>query len=111
MENQELAKIIEGLKEAKLIYNDADFCRKTGIQPSFLSEMKSGRKPFTTKSRRIVEETFPDFFRPKTVELHGDTPTLGEVARMLADHDQRFHAQMERIMDAIGVPKPKEKTA
>lgn len=40
-------------------------------------------------------------------------PTLGELARMIADHDRRFHDQMERIMDAMGIEKTvkKERTA
>ena len=40
-------------------------------------------------------------------------PTLGELARMIADHDRRFHDQMERIMDAMGIEKTvkRERTA
>lgn len=34
-----------------------------------------------------------------------DTPTLGEVARLIANHDRRFHEQIERMLDAMGVPK------
>ena len=46
MEYQTITEIIEALKSAKIVYNDADFCRKTGLQPSFVSEMKAGKKPF-----------------------------------------------------------------
>ena len=108
MDNQLLIKIIEDLKQAGLIYNDADFSRKTGIKASFVSEMKAGKKPFTAATRRKIEETFPDFFNPKKVES-GDL-TLSDLARMLSDHDIRFHEQMERIMDEMGLTK-KEKLA
>lgn len=107
MENQELINLLNGLKEARFIYNDADFCRKTGIQPSFLSEMKAGKKPFSPLSRKKIEETFPEYFGTEN-----DIPTLGDVARMLVEHDVRFHDQMDRILDAMGVaPSKKEKSA
>lgn len=34
-----------------------------------------------------------------------DTPTLGDVARLIANHDRRFHDQIERLLDGMGVPK------
>lgn len=111
MENQTLTKVIEELKNAGIVHSDADFCRKTGFKPSFVSEMKAGKKPFTAKSMKIIEETFPDFFHPKTVIMGDDSPTLGDVARMVAEHDRRFHDQMERIMDAMGMPEHREKSA
>lgn len=112
MENQDFIKLLEDLKNAGLIYNDADFSRKTGLQPSFVSEMKTGKKPFTGKCRRIVEESFPDFFNRKTVQMTGDEPTLGQMYQALVDHDIRFHDLASRILDGMGVaPAKKEKTA
>ena len=40
MENQEFIKLIEDLKTAGLVYNDADLCRKVGCTKSFLSEKR-----------------------------------------------------------------------
>lgn len=103
--------MLEGLKNAGLVYNDADFCRKVGIKASFLSEMKAGKKPFTTATRVRIEETFPDFFNRKTVPIREDEPTLGEMYRALCDHDVRFHELANRILDGMGVGKKEGRTA
>ena len=47
MENQDFIKIIEGLKSAGLVYNDADFCKKVGLSRSHVSEIRKGKKPCT----------------------------------------------------------------
>jgi hypothetical protein len=111
-EKQGLTEIIEGLKREGFIYNDADFCRKTGLKSSFVSEMKAGKKPFSEKTRQLVEQTFPNFFYPKTVNFGNDLNTLFNI---IQEHDIRFHELANRILDAMGVapvtPKPKEKTA
>lgn len=109
MEYQTITELIEALKMAGKVYNDADFARKTGLKQSFVSEMKSGKKPFTGATRKKIEETFPDFFNGKTVPLQGEL-TLSDLARMVTEHDRSFHDQMERLMDAMGIPK-KEKIA
>lgn len=111
MDYQELTKVIEGLKKTEFVYNDSDFCRKCGFSKSFLSEMKSGKRAITEQTVTRIKQTFPDFFHPKTVVMGDDSPTLGDVARMVAEHDRRFHDQMERIMDAMGVPEHREKSA
>lgn len=105
MDNQTLIEILEGLKKAGLIYNDADFSRQTGIKPSHISEMKTGKKPFTGYIRRRIEETFPDFFNPMKAEK-GDL-TLSEMYDALVEHDRLFHATANRILDAMGVPREK----
>ena len=107
MEYQTITEIIEALKSAKLVYNDADFCRKTGLQPSFVSEMKTGKKPFSDLSRRKIEETFPEFFAPKSVPIRPEELTLDEIHRSLIDHDVRFHETVNRILDAMGVSNKK----
>ena len=99
---------MEALKNAGFIYNDADFCRKTGLQASFVSEMKAGKKPFTALSRRKIEETFPDFFGAKIVQMEVDTDRL---LRIIEDHDIRFHELANRILDGWGVPRPKKEAA
>jgi hypothetical protein len=107
MDNQELIKVINGLKEEKYIYNDADLCRKLECSKAFLSELKAGKRPITEQFVARLRNKFPDFFAPKTARIGENEPTLGEVARMIADHDRRFHDQMERIMDAMGIAPKK----
>lgn len=113
MENQSLIEILEGLQNAGFIYNDADFCRKTGIKHSFVSDMKSGKKPFTPQTRKKIEEIFPDYFHPRKVEINQGDLTLGEMYQAMIEHDIRFHELANRILDAMGVAPvmPKEKTA
>ena len=95
MENQTLIKIIEDLKNAKLVYNDADFCRKTGLQPSFVSEMKAGKKPFTELSRRKIEEAFPDFFDPKTIDM---TDPMADLIALARFNLERGHDEIDRLI-------------
>ena len=95
MENQTLIKIIEDLKNAKLVYNDADFCRKTGLQPSFVSEMKAGKKPFTELSRRKIEEAFPDFFDPKTIDM---TDPMADLIALARYNLERGHDEIDRLI-------------
>ena len=95
MENQTLIKIIEDLKNAKLVYNDADFCRKTGLQPSFVSEMKAGKKPFTELSRRKIEEAVPDFFDPKTIDM---TDPMADLIALARYNLERGHDEIDRLI-------------
>lgn len=110
IEKQGLTEIIEGLKREGFIYNDADFCRKTGLKSSFVSEMKTGKKPFTEQTRQKAEQTFPNYFYPKIMNLGNDLNTLFNI---IQEHDIRFHELANRILDAMGAApvKPKEKTA
>lgn len=95
MDNQTLIKIIEDLKEAGLIYNDADFSRKTGIKASFVSEMKAGKKPFTGVTRKRIEETFPDFFNPQPVPMSDAMTDLIALARL---NLERGHDEIDRLI-------------
>lgn len=105
MEYQTLIETLEGLKNGGFIYNDADLCRKLHCSKAFLSEMKTGKKPFTGYIRRRIEETFPDFFNPMKAEK-GDL-TLSEMYDALVEHDRLSHATANRILDAMGVPREK----
>lgn len=33
-----------------------------------------------------------------------DTALLGEIYRLIAAHDRRFHSEINRVLDAMGVP-------
>lgn len=109
MENQDLMKLIQDLKEGGFVYNDSDLCRKLGCSKSFLSEMKTGKRKITQQFVTRIHATFPDFFNGNTVPLHCDTLTLEDVHRSLIDHDQRFHDTVNRILDAMGVEPSIEK--
>lgn len=52
-----LNTILRNLKSSGIIYNDTDFCNRTGITKSFLSEMKNGKKQITEKTVRKISET------------------------------------------------------
>ena len=111
MEYQTITEIIEALKDAKIVYNDADFCRKTGLQPSFVSEMKTGKKPFSDLSRRKIEETFPEFFDPKTVDM---TDPMSDLIALARFNIERGHDEIDRLITLMekreGITK-KEKSA
>lgn len=93
------------------MYNDADFCRKTGLQPSFVSEMKTGKKPFSDLSRRKIEETFPEFFDPKTVDM---TDPMSDLIALARFNIERGHDEIDRLITLMekreGITK-KEKSA
>lgn len=107
METQDFIKLLEDLKNTGFFYNDADFCRKMGIGTSRLSMMKTGKRPISEKFIHEIRTTFPGFFAPKSVPLNSDEPTLGQVYQAVIDHDTRFHATVDRILDAMGVPDKK----
>ena len=108
MDNQTLIKTLEDLKNAGFIYNDADFCRKTGMSKTFLSEMKAGKRKITQQTVTRIRETFPDFFEPKTVPMESD---VAHLLRIVEDHDVRFHELANRILDGMGVPRVKKEAA
>lgn len=107
METQDFIKLLEELKNAGFFYNDADFCRKMGIGTSRLSMMKTGKRPISERFIHEIRTTFPGFFAPKSVLLNADEPTLGQVYQAVIDHDTRFHATVDRILDAMGVAEKK----
>jgi len=57
--NQRLALAIIFLKNEGFIYNETDFCQKTGIGRSFLSDMKSSGKSISEKTVIKITTTFP----------------------------------------------------
>lgn len=108
MDNQTLIETLEALKDGGFVYNDADFCRKTGMAKSFLSEMKSGKRVITEQTVQRIRETFPDFFAPKVVRMETEVEHL---LRIIEEHDVRFHELADRILDGMGVPRVKKEKA
>lgn len=86
-EIQDFAKLLEDLKKEGFIYNDADFCRKTGLHRSSVSEMRTGKKEVSEQTLRKIEQTFPDFFGKNETVI---PPERSDVDRFLsiieADH-------------------------
>lgn len=108
---QTLTETIKALKMKGLIYNEADLCQKSGVPQSYLSDMKAGRRPISEEMIQRIEKTFPEFFGIEILTKDKDEPTLGEIYRMLCDHDIRFHDLANRILDGMGVAPKKEKLA
>lgn len=92
MENQSLAKILEDLKSAGLIYNDADFCRKTGIKPSHISEIKTGKKPLTGYMMKRIEEAFPDFFNVGEDKEYGQGADISRLVDVIVAQNDTIKA-------------------
>ena len=70
--------------------------------------MKMGRRPITEQTVQRIRETFPDFFKPKTVPIESD---VAHLLRIVEDHDVRFHELAHRILDGMGVPRVKKESA
>lgn len=110
MDNQTLIKTLEALKNMGFIYNDADFCRKTGMSKTFLSEMKAGKRTITQQTVTRIRETFPDFFAPKPVPM---TDPMGDLIALAKLNLERGHDEIDRLISIMekreGIQK--EKTA
>ena len=102
-----LIKYVETLKNDGRIWNEADFCSKCGFPRSYLSDLKAGRKALTEQLVRKIRRAFPDFGGTPSVPINDDEPTLGQVYQAVIDHDVRFHATVDRILDAMGVADKK----
>lgn len=107
---QTLEEFIEKLKIDKKVYNDTDFCEKVGIPKSYLSDFRAGRKLINEAIVRKIRRAFPEF-AGDDAPLDRDEPTLGDMYRLLCDHDVRFHELANRILDGMGVAPKKEKIA
>ncbi len=104
---QSLLNFVNQLKNDGRIWNEADFCQKCGFPRSYLSDLKAGRKVLSEQLIRKIRTAFPDFGGAASVPLNADEPTLGQVYQAVIDHDTRFHATVDRILDAMGVPDKK----
>lgn len=102
---QQLTQLIEDLKKAGLVYNDADFSRKVGLSTSFVSEMKSGKKPLTPVTRAKIEETFPQFFAKEDEQPTQNLDRLLDI--MEKDHDlireisRKQDSEIDRLLSIV----------
>ena len=95
MYNQTLIETLESLKNGGFVYNDADFCRKTGMSKTFLSEMKAGKRTIAQQTVTRIHDTFPDFFASKTVDM---TDPLGDLIALARYNMERGHDEIDRLI-------------
>ena len=57
--------------------------------------MKAGKKPFTELSRRKIEEAFPDFFDPKTIDM---TDPMADLIALARYNLERGHDEIDRLI-------------
>lgn len=62
IDREELIKLIKTMKSKGFIYNEAHLCKKSGVPHSYLSDMKSGRRPVSEEMIQRIIVAFPDFF-------------------------------------------------
>lgn len=93
-DNQWLIDLIESLKEVGEIYNDADFCKKTGLNKTFVSDMKAGRVQISEQTVHKIMNTFPASF--------GISSTIEEkyTCAMCEEKDKRI-AFMEKYIERL----------
>lgn len=84
MENQDFIKLLEDLKKAGLIYNDADLCNKVGFSRSHISEIRAGKKPVTELTIQRIKKAFPSFFSAGDVSECQRAPANGDTALLRA---------------------------
>lgn len=60
MRENRFSAVIQHLKEVGKIYNDADFSAKVGKGRSYVSEVKSGKRPLTEHFVLSMEEVYPE---------------------------------------------------
>lgn len=97
MENKDsqwLIDIIESLKSAGEIYNETDFCKKTRIRKSFISDMKAGRAVITEQTVRKIKQAFPNSFGLSTAHENENSCPLCE------EKDKRI-AFMEKYISRL----------
>ncbi len=56
--NERLIMVIDFLKENRIIFNDSDFAEQVGKDRSYISNVKSGRRPVTRSFCNDIVETF-----------------------------------------------------
>ena len=100
----------------------SEFEKMCNLSNGYMEKLRNCPKP---EKLEIIYLTFPqlnstwlltgegEMLKEPVGDAPESAPTLGDLARMIADHDRRFHDQMERIMDAMGIEKTvkKERTA
>jgi len=106
-----LLQVIEKLKDAKLVYNEADLCQKVGIPKSYLSDMKSGRRSVSKQTVRKIRQTFPNLFDEKDADegkIERLLRLLESSDKTIAEHNKRLHDEIDRILDGLGFPESKK---
>ena len=109
---QWLIDLIESLKEVGEIYNDADFCKKTGLNKTFVSDMKAGRVPISEQTVHKIMNTFPSSFGIYALGEEKHTCSMCEEKDKRIAFMEKYIARLEdentRLRAQLGIPDIKK---
>lgn len=114
MENKDsqwLIDIIESLKSAGEIYNETDFCKKTGLNKSFISDMKAGRSVITEQTVRKIKQAFPNSFGLTAHENEEPCPLCEEKDKRIAFMEKyisRLEDENAQLRKQLGMDEVKK---
>lgn len=111
-DNQWLINLIESLKDSGEIYNETDFCKKTGLNKSFISDMKAGRAVITEQTVRKIKQAFPNCFGLSTTnEDKEPCPLCEEKDKRIAFMEKyisRLEEENSRLRKQLGMDEIKK---
>ena len=111
-DNQWLIDIIESLKSAGEIYNDADFCKKTGLNKTFVSDMKSGRVQISEQTIHKIMSTCPASFGISSVGEEKPACAMCEEKDKRIVFMEKYIARLEeentRLRSQLGISEVKK---
>ena len=84
--NQRLRQIIDGLKDQRIVYSDADFSRQVGISRSELSQMLSGKRKVSKQCLNGLFTLFPELNESWLIEGKGEILKSQETPATIADN-------------------------
>ena len=115
MENKDsqwLIDLIESLKDSGEIYNETDFAKKTGLNKSFISDMKAGRSAITEQTIRKIKQAFPSCFGLSTTyENNEPCPLCEEKDKRIAFMEKyisRLEEENARLRKQLGMEEIKK---
>lgn len=97
IDSQWLIDLIESLKSSGEIYNETDFCKKTGLNKSFVSNMKSGKNQITEQTVLKIKQTFPAFFGIERMEKKELCLLCAEKDKVIATKDALIDSLNKQI--------------
>lgn len=84
--NQRLRQVIDGLKDQRIVYSDADFSRQVGISRSELSQMLSGKRKVSKQCLNGLFTIFPELNESWLIEGKGEILKPQETPATIADN-------------------------
>lgn len=111
-DSQWLIDLIESLKEVGEIYNDTDFCKKTGLNKTFVSDMKSGRIQISEQTVHRIMNTFPASFGISSVGEEKPACAMCEEKDKRIAFMEKYIARLEeentRLRSQLGISEVKK---